>query len=231
MKPTILLVEDEIKIADSIKRGLEEQNYWVEKYGDGESALTFYRENHKVDLAILDINLPNINGVQVLQQIRSINQSLPVIMLTARNDIADKTDSFETGADDYITKPFEFQELLLRIKALLKRSAIVDPVIENKLAIRDLEIDLNTKQVVRSGNTIPLTSKEYSLLLYFVHNKNTVLSRRDIAKQVWGIDFDRETNVIDVYVNFLRNKIDKGFESKIIHTQVGMGYIAKDRDE
>lgn len=231
MKPTILLVEDEIKIADSIKRGLEEQNYWVEKYGDGESALTFYRENHKVDLAILDINLPNINGVQVLQQIRSINQSLPVIMLTARNDIADKTDSFETGADDYITKPFEFQELLLRIKALLKRSAIVDPVIENKLAIRDLEIDLNTKQVVRSGTTIPLTSKEYSLLLYFVHNKNTVLSRRDIAKQVWGIDFDRETNVIDVYVNFLRNKIDKGFESKIIHTQVGMGYIAKDRDE
>lgn len=231
MKPTILLVEDEIKIADSIKRGLEEQNYWVEKYGDGESALTFYRENHKVDLAILDINLPNINGVQVLQQIRSINQSLPVIMLTARNDIADKTDSFETGADDYITKPFEFQELLLRIKALLKRSTIVDPVVENKLSIRDLEIDLNTKQVVRNGTVIPLTSKEYSLLLYFVHNKNTVLSRRDIAKQVWGIDFDRETNVIDVYVNFLRNKIDKGFESKIIHTQVGMGYIAKDRDE
>ncbi|MBY0537671.1 MAG: response regulator transcription factor [Chitinophagaceae bacterium] len=231
MKPTILLVEDEIKIADSIKRGLEEQNYWVEKYGDGESALTFYRENHKVDLAILDINLPNINGVQVLQQIRSINQSLPVIMLTARNDIADKTDSFETGADDYITKPFEFQELLLRIKALLKRSTIVDPIVENKLSIRDLEIDLNTKQVVRSGAVIPLTSKEYSLLLYFVHNKNTVLSRRDIAKQVWGIDFDRETNVIDVYVNFLRNKIDKGFESKIIHTQVGMGYIAKDRDE
>lgn len=231
MKPTILLVEDEIKIADSIKRGLEEQNYWVEKYGDGESALTFYRENHKVDLAILDINLSNINGVQVLQQIRSINQSLPVIMLTARNDIADKTDSFETGADDYITKPFEFQELLLRIKALLKRSTIVDPIVENKLSIRDLEIDLNTKQVVRSGAVIPLTSKEYSLLLYFVHNKNTVLSRRDIAKQVWGIDFDRETNVIDVYVNFLRNKIDKGFESKIIHTQVGMGYIAKDRDE
>lgn len=221
----ILLVEDEKKIADVLKKGLIEQRFEVELAYDGLIAKKLL-ENHSFHLIILDINLPGMNGYELCKYIRTRDEKVPVIMLTALNAINDKIEGFDAGADDYMVKPFDFKELLVRMKALLKRIYQVQQ--GNVLKVSDVVLNLENKEVTRSGNIIPLTSKEFQLLEYFVRNKNRLVSRADIALNVWDIDFDTKTNVIDVYVNFLRKKLDKDYSPRLIHTQVGMGYILKD---
>jgi two-component system copper resistance phosphate regulon response regulator CusR len=223
---SILLVEDEKKIADILKKGLTEQHFHVTLAYDGIIGQKLFESGH-FDLVILDINLPGINGYELCRIIRNRNEKVPVIMLTALTATEDKIEGFESGADDYIVKPFDFKELLVRIRALLKRIyQHVQP--GNILKVSDLVMNMESKEVTRSGQSISLTAKEFQLLEYFVRNKNRVVSRADIALNVWDIDFDTKTNVIDVYVNFLRKKIDKDFPNKLIHTQVGMGYILKE---
>ena len=225
----ILLVEDEHKIANTLKKGLEENGYYVEIAYDGLIGQRLFMA-HSYHMVILDINLPVINGIDLCRFIRNTNGHIPIIMLTALNAIDDKLKGFDSGADDYLIKPFEFKELLVRIRALLKRSMNQNMPVGNLLRIADLEMNLDSKEVKRSGQLISLTAKELQLLEYFVRNKNKVLSRADIAVNVWDIDFDTHTNVIDVYVNYLRKKIDKDFLVKLIHTQVGLGYILKEKE-
>lgn len=222
----ILLVEDEKKIAEALKKGLTENQYHVEVAYDGlVGKKLFY--TYPFDLIILDINLPGISGYELCKEIRGRNQQIPIIMLTALSGIDDKIEGFDAGADDYVVKPFDFKELLVRIRALLKRLRQNVPV-GNILTIADLVMNLDSKEVSRSGNPIVLTAKEFQLLEYLVKNKNRVVSRADIALNVWDIDFDTKTNVIDVYVTFLRKKVDRDYPNKLIHTQVGMGYILKE---
>ena len=223
----ILLVEDEKKIAVTLKKGLNENGYHVDLAFDGEIGKRLFL-NYPYDLVILDINLPIINGYDLCRIIRNHNQQVPVIMLTAMSATDDKIEGFDAGTDDYISKPFEFKELLVRIRALLKRTLNQQLPSGNLLKVGDLEMNLDTKEVKRGNHPIILTAKEFQLLEYFMRNRNRVVSRADIAVNVWDIDFDTKTNVIDVYVNYLRNKIDKQFSSKLIHTQVGMGYILKE---
>jgi two-component system, OmpR family, copper resistance phosphate regulon response regulator CusR len=223
----ILLVEDEKKIAETLRKGLSEQHYEVDVAYDGLIGKKLFDAN-AYDLAILDINLPLMNGYELTRYIRSYNEQILVIMLTAMNATEDKIEGFEAGADDYIVKPFDFQELLVRIRALLKRLHQLPASGTNMLKVGDLVMNLNSKEVTREGRLIPLTAKEFQLLEYLIRNKNKVVSRIDIAMNVWDIDFDTKTNVIDVYVNFLRKKIEKDFSSKLIYTQVGMGYVLKD---
>lgn len=222
----ILLVEDEKKIADAVAMGLYELGYTVEVAYDGKIGQRIF-ESADFDLVILDINLPGINGFELCKLIRRKNKAIPVIMLTALQRLADKVEGFEAGADDYIPKPFEFKELVIRIKALLNRTMNQFLPAGNLLRIEDLELNLETSLVSRNGTPITLTAKEFQLLEYFMKNRNKVISRAEIAEMVWGGDFESKTNVIDVYVNFLRKKIDKGFDPKLIHTQVGQGYIMK----
>ncbi len=222
----ILLVEDKKKIAESLKKGLSEQQYFVEAAYDGLIGKKLF-EMQPFDLVILDINLPGMNGYELCKEIRMKNERIPVVMLTALNTTNDKIEGFDAGADDYIVKPFDFKELLVRIRALLKRIHQNVPT-GNMLKVGDLVMNLDSKEVTRAEKPISLTAKEFQLLEYLVRNKNRVVSRADIALNVWDIDFDTKTNVIDVYVNFLRKKLDKDFESKLIHTQVGMGYILKE---
>ena len=222
----ILLVEDEKKIAESLKKGLTEQHYHVEVAFDGIIGKKLF-ETFPFDLIILDINLPGMNGYDLCREIRKKSEQIPVIMLTALSATDDKIEGFDAGADDYIVKPFDFKELLVRIRALLKRINQNMPS-GNMLKVADLVMNLDSKEVTRAEVPISLTTKEFQLLEYLVRNKNRVVSRADIALNVWDIDFDTKTNVIDVYVNFLRKKVDKDFESKLIHTQVGMGYILKE---
>ncbi|MCB9063770.1 MAG: response regulator transcription factor [Chitinophagales bacterium] len=224
---SILLVEDEKKIADTIKAGLSEHDYDVTIAYNGLDGKKLFLDN-AYDLIILDINLPFINGYELCKLIREQDERVPIILLTALNFTDNKIEGFELGADDYITKPFEFRELVARIMALLRRSDMRTEQEEEKmLQIADLEMNLDSKEVRRGDKKITLTAKEFQLLEYLLKNKEKVVSRADIAKNVWEIDFDTQTNVIDVYVNFLRKKLDKGFEPKLIHTQVGMGYILK----
>jgi DNA-binding response OmpR family regulator len=229
MKPGILLVEDEKKLADTIQSGLEEHDYNVTiAYNGKEGKELFF--NNSFDLVILDINLPYINGYELCKMIREKNKVVPIVLLTALNFTENKIEGFELGADDYISKPFEFKELLARIKALLRRAEISKYAFEDVpvLTVANLELDLNRKEARRDGQKITLTAKEFQLLEYLIRNKDKVVSREDISKNVWETDFDPQTNVIDVYVNFLRKKLDKGFTPKLIHTHVGMGYILKD---
>lgn len=225
-EPTILIVEDHVKMADSISSGLEENGFKTEVAYDGfiGKRLTDAKE---YDLIILDVNLPQINGYELCAMIRAKNPSVPVIMLTALGSTEDKLLGFDKGADDYIVKPFEFRELLARIKALLKRS-FAETRSEQLLRVADLVIDLDSKSVRRGDTTIDLTAKEFALLEYLVRNKGRVVSKADIAEKIWNINFDTGTNVIEVYVNFLRKKIDKNFPVKLIHTHIGMGYILKE---
>lgn len=223
---SILLVEDEKKIAETLKKGLEEQQYEVEIASDGDTGRLFF-DNKTYDLVILDVNLPGMNGYELLQHIRGVNQQVPVLMLTALSSTEDKIEGFNTGADDYLVKPFDFAELVVRIRALIKRAQQAAPV-GKSLRVNDLVINLDSKEVSRAGKPIQLTAKEFQLLEYMIRNKNRVVSRADIALNVWDIDFDTGTNVIDVYVNFLRKKIDRDYEQKLIHTQVGMGYVLKE---
>ncbi len=223
----ILIVEDEKKIATTLKKGLSENGYHVDLAFDGLIGKRLF-ESNSYDLLILDINLPGMNGYELCKNIRNTNQHIPIIMLTAMNTTEDKIEGFDNGTDDYIIKPFEFKELLVRIRALLKRTMNQQLPTGNILKVADLEMNLDTKEVKRADQPITLTAKEFQLLEYFMRNRNRVLSRADIAERVWEIDFDTQTNVIDVYVNYLRNKIDKKFDTRLIHTQVGMGYIMKE---
>ena len=223
----ILIVEDEKKIADSLSQGLRENSFQTQVAYDGNLGLSLFKGG-VFQLVILDINLPRLNGYDLCRMIRDINPAIPVIMLTAMISVDNKIEGFDAGADDYILKPFDFRELLVRVRALLKRS---HSTVSTGVSLRagELIMNLDSKEVSREGQSILLTAKEFQLLEYFLRNKNRVLSRADIALNVWDIDFDSGTNVIDVYVNYLRKKIDKDFTSPLIHTQIGMGYILKDR--
>jgi len=222
----LLIVEDEKKIAESLSKGLTELQYSVEVAYDGLMGKKMISASD-YDLAIIDINLPYLNGYELCNFIRSFNKNTLVIMLTAMSSMDDKLAGFNAGADDYLIKPFDFKELLARINALIKRlhrQTSADAI----LKVSGLVMNLDSKEVTRDGKSILLTAKEFQLLEYFVRNKNRVRSRADIAIDVWDIDFDTKTNVIDVYVNFLRNKIDKDFNPKLIFTHVGMGYVLKE---
>lgn len=221
----ILIVEDEVKVALSLKEGLEEKGYHVDLAYDGYIGQRM-AASHTYDIIILDVNLPSVNGYALCEEIRRHNSSVPVLMLTAMGTTEDKLSGFNSGADDYLVKPFEFRELLARIHALTKRTNHAATGNQNAiLKIADLELDQDTKLVRRAGKRIQLTSKEFYLLEYLLRNKGRVLSRADIAEKIWDITFETGTNVIDVYINFLRRKIDKDFSPKLIHTQKGMGYI------
>jgi two-component system, OmpR family, copper resistance phosphate regulon response regulator CusR len=222
----ILLVEDEQKIADALKMGLTENGYNVKTAYDGNIGWKLF-EQYNFDLIILDINLPGITGYELCKRIRSRNAQVPVIMLTALNSLNDKIEGYDAGADDYIIKPFEFKELLMKMRVLLKRSSHQNVPVGTILKAGDLEMNLDNKEVKRDDTVINLTAKEFQLLEYLMRNKNRVVSRSDIAINVWDIDFDTNTNVIDVYINYVRNKVDKKFDRKLIYTQVGMGYILK----
>ena len=223
----ILLVEDEQKIADTLKQGLSENGYVVDVAYDGNIGLKLF-ETYPFNIIVLDINLPGINGYELCKIIRQTNTQMPVIMLTALSSLNNKIEGYDAGADDYIIKPFEFRELLMKIRVLLKRTSSQTVPTGNVLKAVDLEMNLDSKEVKRGEKTINLTSKEFQLLEYLLRNKNRVVSRADIAINVWEIDFDTNTNVIDVYINYLRNKIDKPFEQRLIQTQVGMGYVLKE---
>jgi len=225
----ILIIEDEFKVAQFIKRGLEENDFDAEIAYDGFTGERMILSK-EYDLIILDINLPMKNGFELCKIIRNTNAKVPVLMLTALSSTDDKLMGFDIGADDYMVKPFEFKELLARIKALLKRSKFTDSY-KNVLKVADLVLDNNAKTVKRGSTIIELTAKEFSLLDYLMRNKGRVVSRVEIAEKIWDITFDTGTNIIDVYVNFLRKKIDKNFSPKLIHTVIGMGYVLKENDE
>lgn len=223
----ILIVEDEQKVAAFIKKGLEVTGYVVEVAFDGQIGLRM-GQNGSYDLIILDVNLPIINGFEVCKQLRESNIKTPILMLTALGTTKDKVLGFDLGADDYLVKPFEFEELTARVKALIKRAKAA-PLLQTTLKVADLELNSDSKIVTRNGIPIELTAKEFMLLEYLMRNKGKVLSRADIAEKIWDISFDTGTNVIDLYIFYLRKKIDKDFTPKLIHTQVGMGYVLKEK--
>jgi len=219
----ILLVEDEKKVVGFIKKGFEEEGYVVDHAADGEAGLAMgLGRGH--DLIILDVNLPGRDGLSVLRELRNKNISTPILLLTIRAAIEDKVVGLDTGADDYLAKPFAFEELLARVRALLRRGAQAELPL---LRIDDLTLDPARRLVWRGEEKIDLTTKEFALLDYFMRNSGRVLTRTMIAERVWGHDFDSTTNVIDVYVNYLRKKIDSGRENKLIHTIRGVGYVLK----
>jgi heavy metal response regulator len=220
----ILVIEDEKKVASFIQRGLEAEHYHVDVAYDGDAGLLQVFDN-EYDALILDVMLPKRDGLSVLREVRARKLTVPVLMLTARDTVADKVTGLDRGADDYLTKPFAFEELLARLRALLRRGVTAPP---SELALADLQLDLVTHQVTRAGKRIDLTAKEFALLEFFLRQPGRVLSRALIAQHVWGVDFDTFTNVIDVYVNYLRKKIDADFEPKLLHTVRGVGYVMKE---
>jgi DNA-binding response OmpR family regulator len=223
----ILLVEDEPRIADTLRFGLEENGYEVSVAYDGQIGWRMF-QNGEYNVVVLDINLPGLNGFELCKLVRAANAQIPIIMLTALSTLDDKIEGYDAGADDYIIKPFEFRELLMKIRVLLRRTTDSNIPMGNLLRAGDLVMNLDTKEVHRNDQPISLTAKEFQLLEYLMRNKNRVVSRADIAINVWDVDFDTNTNIIDVYINYVRNKVDKPFEDKLIHTQVGMGYMLKE---
>jgi heavy metal response regulator len=216
----LLLIEDEEKVARFIVKGLEAERFAVDVALAGDKGLEL-AQTYSYDLIILDLMLPGLSGTDVLRSVRQGNERVPVLVLTARDALSDKVQHFEIGADDYLTKPFAFAELLVRVKALLRRGAVSRA---NLLRVADLEIDRLTQQVRRGGRKIELTGKEYALLEYLMTNAGRVLSRTMIIEHVWDLSFDGATNIVDVYVRHLRNKIDEPFERKLIRTVRGVGY-------
>jgi DNA-binding response OmpR family regulator len=219
----ILIVEDEKSLADIIKKGLEEEDYAVDVAYNGEDGL-FMAENEPSDLIILDIMLPIVDGMTILRKIRKIGVKTPVLMLTAKDTLMDKVSGLDTGADDYLTKPFLFEELLARIRALLRRTSETKT---SMIEIGDLLINMATHEVKRKGRDVLLSAKEYVLLEFMAMNRNKVLSRTMLTEHLYDYDFDLDSNVIDVFIHRIRNKIDKGFERKLIHTLRGSGYMLK----
>ncbi len=223
----ILLIEDEPKVVDFLKQGLNEQGYTVEVAYDGTLGQRFAKQN-KYDLIILDVIIPHINGYELCKLIRENDHNIPIIMLTALGAMDDKLIGFDSGADDYLVKPFEFKELIARIKALTKRSSGATDL-KNTLKVSDLVLDLNKKIASRGTKSIELTAKEFALLEFLMRNKGRVVSRAEIAEKIWEITFDTGTNVVDVYINILRKKIDKDSEQKLIHTKIGLGYYIEEK--
>jgi heavy metal response regulator len=219
----ILVVEDERKVASFIKKGLEEEGYAVDVAADGEEGLAMALTRVH-DLIILDVRLPKLDGLRVLQALRHDSMTAPVLLLTVRATIEDKVLGLDAGADDYLTKPFAFQELVARVRALLRRRMEAEPTV---LRIGDLTLDPARRTVMRGGDKIDLTPREFALLDYFMRNPGRVLTRTMIAEHVWDYSFDTSTNVIDVYVNYLRKKVDAGREPKLLHTMRGVGYVLK----
>jgi two-component system, OmpR family, copper resistance phosphate regulon response regulator CusR len=222
----ILLIEDERKTIQFIKKGLEENGYKVDTAEDGKSGKNLAFRN-QYNLIITDVILPELNGRELCKELRTAKIETPILMLTALGDTDDVVAGLDSGADDYLAKPFEFKELLARIRSLTKRQPQVQ-VNENQLRIADLVLDINDRSVTRAGKKIDLTTKEFSLLEYFLRNQGRVIPRAELSKHVWNVDFDTGTNMVEVYVNYLRKKIDKDFDGKLIHTQFGMGYILKE---
>jgi heavy metal response regulator len=220
----ILVVEDEPKVASFVRRALEAEHHAVDVAADGEAGLAQALAG-AYDLVVLDVMLPKRDGLGVLRELRAGGHAVPVLLLTARAEVADKVAGLDVGADDYLTKPFAVEELVARVRALLRRGAAAAPP---RLAIADLTLDPVTREVTRAGKRIDLTAREYALLEFFLRNRGRVLGRALIAQHVWGVDFDTFTNVIDVYVNYLRRKIDADFEPKLVHTVRGVGYVLKE---
>lgn len=223
----ILIVEDEFKVARFLERGLKEEYYAVDVAYDGEEGLLLAK-SYDYDLMILDLSLPKKDGFQLLQEFRATGKSCLVLMLTAKDGIADRVRGLDAGADDYLTKPFAFEELLARIRALLRRG---QKATVTKLQIADLCLDLVTHQVTRANKPIILTAKEYALLDYFLRHAGKIITRTQLVEHVWDANADPFTNVIDVYVHYLRDKIDRGFKPQLIHTVRGIGYILKVKEE
>ncbi|MDB4903502.1 MAG: Response regulator MprA [Mucilaginibacter sp.] len=221
----ILLVEDEQKIAAFICKGLEEHGYKLTTAKDGATARELLQTSG-FDLFIFDVMLPDINGIELCRQIRLTDNKTPILILTALDQIQNKVSGLKAGADDYLVKPFHFSELLARIEALLRRQKVIVTE-DHTLVFEDLRLDTWSNSAERAGHQITLTAKEFTLLELFMRHPNKILSREYIAEQVWNIDFDTGTNFIDVYVNYLRKKIEKDFKSKLIYTVIGMGYILK----
>ena len=221
----ILVVEDEQRVAELLKRGLEESGYQVELAYDGVWGLRLFRAG-EFQMVISDVILPKMSGFELCKEIRNINNRVPVLMLTALGTTDDKLDGFDAGADDYMVKPFDFRELDARIKVLLKRRLPGIPETQlTELVYEDLRIDRQTKTVYRQEREIKLSPKEYNLLLYMAENPERLLTRVEIADKVWNTHFDTGTNFIDVYINYLRKKIDRDYDVKLIHTKPGMGFI------
>jgi DNA-binding response OmpR family regulator len=220
----ILVVEDERKVARFIRQGLEEEGHAVEVAGDGEAALELILDARPYDLIVLDVMLPGRDGLDVLETVRRHRIESPVLVLTARDSIQEKVAGLDRGADDYLTKPFAFDEFLARVRALLRRRAATRAPV---LRLADLTLDPATRQVARGPRRIALTQREHALLEYFLRNAGRVLTRPMIAEHVWGLDFDTETNLIDVYVGYLRRKIDADGEPRLLHTVRGTGYVLR----
>lgn len=222
----VLLVEDEENVASFIKKGLRNEGFDIDIAYDGMMGWRLY-DNNQYDIVILDINLPKINGFDLCREIKNTEKSQPILLLTALDSITDKESGFEAGADDYLVKPFEFRELVLRIRALIRRGKSFENT-GKTIQIDDLVLNTAARIVTRGGNRINLTAREYTLLEYLMLNTGKVVSRVDISEKVWDIRFDTNTNVIDVYINYLRKKIDSGYSRKLLHTVIGMGYMIKE---
>jgi DNA-binding response OmpR family regulator len=222
----ILLIEDDEKVSRAVARGLEAEYLAVDRVQDGLDALDSIKDG-QYDLVILDLMLPGLKGTELLKRLRQFNSELPVLVLTARDAVADKIANFEAGADDYLTKPFAFAELVVRVKALLRRSPATRA---NVIRIADLEIDRISHQVRRDGTQIKLTAKEYALVEYLAANRGRVLSRSMIVEHVWDQSFEGLTNIVDVYVRQLRSKIDDPYEPRLIHTARGIGYYVSEKE-
>ncbi|MBY0480980.1 MAG: response regulator transcription factor [Chitinophagaceae bacterium] len=220
----ILLIEDEPKLGKVILEELKTQGYIVDLAVDGLMAETMFKQ-HSYSLVLMDINIPYKSGFELCKDFRALKKSIPIIMLSALGEINDKMEAFKLGADDYIVKPFHFDELFARVKVFLKRPDLKDE--EAKIVVGDLEIDFRNKTAVRAGVTVNLTAKEFTLLVLLARNKGKVISKQEILEKVWDLSFDTGTNTIEVYISFLRNKLDKPFDTKLIHTKPGFGYFIK----
>ncbi len=219
----ILVIEDEKKVADFIGNGLEEEGYAVDMAHDGDQGY-FLAATNEYDVILLDLMLPKMDGISLCTQLRCDNIRTPILMLTAKDEIKDKVKGLDAGADDYLTKPFAFEELLARIRVMLRKKYLHQGL---KIQVDNLVLDTVIHTVTRGNNTIDLSVKEYALIEYLMRNAGTVVTRTMIAEHVWDINFDTFTNVIDVYISYLRNKIDKGQKTKLIHTVRGRGYVLK----
>ncbi len=222
----ILVIEDEQKVATFIKSGLEEHHYEVDLAYDGWMGKRLALGN-SYGVVLMDVIIPGINGIELCKSIKEVRPNLPILMLTALGTTSDKVVGFDAGADDYLVKPFEFEELLARIRALTKR---LNFVVEQSelLKVADLTLNLSTKKALRGEREIALTAKEFDLLEYFMRNARRVISKAELSEKVWGISFDTGTNVVEVYINILRKKIDKDFPVKLLHTRIGLGYFIND---
>ncbi|MFD2043876.1 response regulator transcription factor [Ornithinibacillus salinisoli] len=227
--PSILIVEDEAKLSRVLELELQYEHYRTEIAANGKEALRLIEEK-EWDLVLLDIMLPELSGLEVLRRVRRFDEGTPIILLTARDQVHDKVSGLDLGANDYITKPFQLEELLARIRAHLRKPT-TDKTIGRELSVGDLHVNLDRREVMRSDKAIELTPREFDLLICLLHNKNIVLSREKLIENVWGYDYVGETNVVDVYVRYLRQKIDKGYDIAYIQTVRGVGYTIKDRKQ